>query len=140
MNPVDTVLEFLNRINSGDAEQVAGMLTEDHLFVDGLGRAVHGRENVRAAWRGYFGMCPDYRVSHHTILANNNRVAMFGEAGGTIVCGDGQLLVENRWSRPAAWLAAVEEGLIQEWRVYADNKPVYEILAKISTGTAAGER
>jgi hypothetical protein len=24
----------------------------------------------------------------------------------------------------------VEAGLVKEWRVYADNKPVYDILAK----------
>jgi hypothetical protein len=32
--------------------------------------------------------------------------------------------------RTAAWLAIVEDGLVKEWRVYADNKPVYDILAK----------
>jgi hypothetical protein len=29
-----------------------------------------------------------------------------------------------------AWRVAVHDGLIQEFRVYADNKPVYDILAK----------
>jgi hypothetical protein len=29
----------------------------------------------------------------------------------------------------AAWLAVVQKGLVKEWRVYADNKPVYDILA-----------
>jgi ketosteroid isomerase-like protein len=130
MNPVDTVLAFLERINSGDAERVAAMLTADHVFTDALGRAVHGRETMRAAWRGYYTMCPDYRVSHHTIFANGNHVAVFGEAGGTIAGSDGQLRPENQWSTPAAWLAVVEDGLVREWRVYADNKLVYEILAK----------
>ena len=32
--------------------------------------------------------------------------------------------------RVAAWLARVENGLLKEWRVYADNKPVYDILAR----------
>jgi ketosteroid isomerase-like protein len=130
MNPVDTVLAFLESINSGDADRVAGMLAENHLFIDGLGRAVHGRETMRAGWLGYYAMCPDYRVSHHTIFANGNRVAVFGEAGGTIASGDGQVCAENQWSTPAAWLAVVEDGLIREWRVFADNKPVYDILAK----------
>jgi ketosteroid isomerase-like protein len=48
MNPVDTVLAFLERINSSDSDRVAGMLAENHVFIDGLGRAVHGRENMRA--------------------------------------------------------------------------------------------
>jgi hypothetical protein len=25
----------------------------------------------------------------------------------------------------------VESGLVKEWRVYADNKPVYDIVAKL---------
>jgi len=27
-------------------------------------------------------------------------------------------------------MAVVQDGLVKEWRVYADNKPVYDILAK----------
>jgi ketosteroid isomerase-like protein len=130
MAPVDTVLAFLENINSGDADRVAGMLTENHLFIDGLGQAVQGRETMRAGWLGYYRMCPDYRISHHAIFASVNQVAVFGEAGGTIASGDGQLRSENQWSTPAAWLVVVKDGLIREWRVYADNKPVYDILAK----------
>jgi hypothetical protein len=108
------------------------MLSEDHVFVDGLGSAVHGRESMRAGWRAYYKMCPDYRVSSHSIFGDDNQVAAFGEAGGTIATGDGTLPAENRGSTPAAWLAIVENGLIREWRVYADTKPVYDILAKIA--------
>jgi hypothetical protein len=28
-------------------------------------------------------------------------------------------------------LAVVENGLVREWRVYADNKPVYDIIATL---------
>jgi hypothetical protein len=40
------------------------------------------------------------------------------------------LLPENEWSIPAAWRVGVEGGLIKKWQVCADNKPVYDILAK----------
>jgi hypothetical protein len=56
-------------------------------------------------------------------------VAVFGAAGGTI-SADGKLPAENKWRIPASWLAVVENGLVKEWRVYADNKPVYDILAR----------
>jgi ketosteroid isomerase-like protein len=131
MTQVETVLAFLDCINSGEADRVAAMLTEDHVFIDGLGRALHGRETTRAGWRAYYQMCPDYSISSHSIFTNDNQVAAFGVASGTIA-RNGELAAENRWSTPAAWLAAVENGLIREWRVYADNKPVYEILAKIA--------
>jgi len=74
-------------------------------------------------------MCPDYRVSHERILPDGNVVAVFGSAGGTIAMR-GELLAQNEWRTPAAWLAVVEGGLVKEWRVYADNKPVYDILAR----------
>jgi hypothetical protein len=83
---------------------------------------VAGRESMRKGWRGYFSMCPDYWVSHGDIFANGNVVATFGSAGGTIS--------GTKWETPAAWRAVVENGLVKEWRVYADNKPVYDILAR----------
>jgi ketosteroid isomerase-like protein len=129
MTPVETVLAFMERINQRNPDKLAELMTEDHVFADGLGRKVKGRDQMRAGWQGYYAMCPDYWISHEAILANGNQVAVFGEAGGTIA-RDGTLAPENRWRTPAAWLAIVENGLVKEWRVYADNKPVYDILAK----------
>jgi len=128
MAAVETVLEFMRRINQHDAERVAELLAEDHVFIDSLGQTVRGREKMRAGWRGYFAMCPDYWVSHEHVLADRNVVAVFGVAGGTIR--------GTVWRTPAAWLAVVEDGRLKEWRVYADNKPVYEILAKAKNAPA----
>jgi ketosteroid isomerase-like protein len=125
MNPSDTVLDFLSRITQRDPAKLAEAMTEDHVFIDSLGNSVHGREKVREGWRGYFGFCPDYWISHEEILPAGNTVAIFGAAGGTIA--------GTSWRTPAAWRAVVEDGLIKEWRVYADNKPVYDILAKIKS-------
>jgi uncharacterized protein (TIGR02246 family) len=129
MSPLETVLDFMNRINQRDADKLAALMTEDHTFVDSLGQTVQGRETMRAGWQGYFAFCPDYWISHEEILAAGNRVAVFGAAGGT-VAANGKLPAENKWSTPAAWLAVVENGIVKEWRVYADNKPVYDIMAK----------
>ena len=126
---VDVVLEFLNCINRHDADKLAECLSADHEFIDSLGHQVNGRENMRSGWRGYFAFCPDYWVSHERIFTSGQRVAIFGAAGGTIAA-DGQLPLENQWTISAAWLAVVENGLIRQWRVYADNKPVYDILAR----------
>ena len=129
MTPVETVLEFLNRINQRDADKLAELMTDDHRFVDSLGQTVRGREKMLAGWRGYYAFCPDYWVSHEEILSDGNRVAVFGEAGGTIAV-NGELASENEWRIPAAWRAVVENGMVKEWRVYADNKPAYDIVAK----------
>jgi ketosteroid isomerase-like protein len=126
---VATVLQFLERINQHNADKLAELMTEDHLFVDSLGQSVSGRENMRLGWRSYYAFCPDYWVSHEEIFPSTDRVAVFGAAGGTIAA-DGKLPPENKWRTSAAWLAIVDRGLVKQWRVYADNKPVYDIIAR----------
>ena len=133
MNPIATVLAFFDAINQHDIDKLAGLMTEDHVFIDALGTSHRGRETMRTGWRGYFAMCPDYRVSHEDIFCsdqhNDHVVAAFGSAGGTIRVNE-KTPPENKWRTPAAWRVVVRDGLIQEFRVYADNKPVYDILAK----------
>jgi ketosteroid isomerase-like protein len=129
MSPVETVLLFLDCINQRDVDKLAELMTEDHVFIDSLGQSVQGREKMRAGWRSYYALCPDYWVSHEEIFRNEDLVAVFGSAGGTIAA-NGKLPPENQWRTSAAWLALVEKGLVKQWRVYADNKPVYDIMAK----------
>ena len=60
MNPVETILQFLERINQHDADKLAELMTEDHVFIDSLGQSTRGREKMRTGWQGYFAFCPDY--------------------------------------------------------------------------------
>jgi ketosteroid isomerase-like protein len=129
MSSIETVLDFLDRINKRNADKLAELMTEDHEFIDSLGNTARGREKMREAWRGYYSFCPDYWATHEEMLANGNVVAVFGAAGGTIAT-NGKLPPENKWRTSAAWLAVVENNLVKKWQVYADNKPVYEIMAR----------
>jgi ketosteroid isomerase-like protein len=129
VSAVDTVLQFMECINQRDANKLAEYMTEDHVFIDSLGQSVSGREKVRSGWRGYFVFCPDYWLMHEEVFHSGKLVAVFGAAGGTIAA-DGKLPPENKWRVSAAWLATVDSGLVKKWRVYADNKPVYDILAR----------
>jgi ketosteroid isomerase-like protein len=133
MSAVEIALRFLELIGHHDADKLAELMTEDHVFVDSLGHVVRGREEMRQAWRGYYTFCPNYWVTHEQIFEHGSLVAIFGAAGGTI-SENGKLPPRNEWRTPAAWFAVVEGSLIKEWRVYADNKPVYDIAAK-SRGT-----
>jgi ketosteroid isomerase-like protein len=128
MEPVETVLLFMDRINQHDADKLVELVADDHEFVDSLGKSMRGRENALKGWRGYFAFCPDYWVTHEEVFAQAKQVAVVGAAGGTIAA-DGKLPTENKWRIPAAWLAVVNDGKIQKWQVFADNKPVYDILA-----------
>ena len=131
-NPVELVLQFLEKINQHDVDGLVSLMSEEHVLVDSLGNRFQGREKLRAGWQAYFKMCPDYTVSHEEIFTHENRVAAFGSAGGTIAA-KGELKPENRWRIPAAWMATVRNGQLAEWRVYADNKPVYEILNRLKS-------
>jgi ketosteroid isomerase-like protein len=125
--PVEVVLAFMDRINSRDVEGLCAWMTDDHVFVDGLGNRMQGREAMRKGWIAYFAWFPDYRVSHTEIFSDGSIVAAFGSAEGTYAV-NGKLPKENHWSVPAAWKAIVRGGLIAEWQVYADNQAVRKIM------------
>ena len=120
-NPGDVLKQWLAAINRQDAAALASLMAPDFLFVDALGNRVEGGQTMEAGWRGYFTMCPDYWLRTDHILTEQDTTLMIGEAGGTI---DGR-----PWRTPAAWKAVIRGGRVVEWRVFADNKPVYEILA-----------
>jgi ketosteroid isomerase-like protein len=114
-------------VNEADIDGLCAVMAEDHVFIDGLGNSVEGREKLRAGWKSYFAWFPDYRISHEEIFENHEVVAVFGSASGTYAV-DGKLPKENRWEIPAAWKAVVRNGLIAEWRVYCDNQPARKLL------------
>jgi len=126
-NPIDVVLAFMERINAADVDGLCALMTEDHVFVDGLGNRMQSREAMHKGWAGYFRMFPDYRVSHAEIFAHGDVVASFGTAEATYAV-NGKLAKENHWSVPAAWRAVVRDGLIAEWQVYADNQAARKIM------------
>lgn len=81
---------------------------------------------MEAGWRNYFSMCPDYCITLGKVLVERNSVVATGEAAGTIR--------GRSWRTPAAWQALIRGEQVVEWQVFADNKPVYEILASTTTG------
>jgi ketosteroid isomerase-like protein len=127
--PVEVVLAFIEKINARDVEGLCALMTESHVFIDALGARIEGREKMRAAWKGYYGLIPDYKVSHEEILQKGAAVAVFGTARGTFA-PEGKLEKKNFWEIPAAWMAVVREGRVAEWRVYADNQPVRKLMGE----------
>jgi ketosteroid isomerase-like protein len=111
--PAEVVLAFMDRINAADVDGIVALMTDDHVFVDGLGNRVAGKEKMRGGWNYYFSMFPDYRVSHEEILSEHDLVAVFGSASGTLAV-KGALPKANHWEAPAAWKAVVRDGKIAE--------------------------
>jgi ketosteroid isomerase-like protein len=124
--PLNTSAEimqhWLTAINSHDVSAITRLMAPDHVFVDSLGNRVNGTSAMEAGWRGYFAMCRDYWIRADYVMAEGDTMLLAGEAGGTI---DGA-----SWQIPAAWRGVIREGRVAEWQVFADNKPVYEILAR----------
>jgi len=126
--PVDTVLAFLEEVNARYRDGLCALMTDDHVFLVGLGHRMQGRESMRKGWAEYFRLFPDYRVSHTDIFSQGHVLAAFGSAEGTLAV-KGKLPKENHSSAPAAWRAVVRDGLITEWQVYADIQSARKIMA-----------
>ena len=109
-------------INGHDVSALTALMATDHVFVDSLGNRVRGARSMEAGWRGYFAMCPDYWIRADHVMTEGETMLVTGEAGGTI---DGE-----SWRIPAAWRVVIRDGSVVEWQVFADNKPVCEILVK----------
>jgi ketosteroid isomerase-like protein len=120
-------------INRQDVEELAELMTETHRFVDSLDNVVEGRERMRAAWKSYFGMVPDYTIAVEETFRDGPIVVLLGTAQGTYA-GGGQLTPENHWETPVALRAFVEGGKVAEWRVYADNEPMRRLMARVGQG------
>jgi ketosteroid isomerase-like protein len=125
--PEATVRRFIRRINAHDPEGLVRLCTPGHVFTDSLGSRLTGRAALLPAWQGYFSLFPNYRVRVARLFASGSIVAVFGSASGTLAGARDPSA--SSWSIPAAWRAVVRHGLLAQWQVFADNKPVYELLA-----------
>jgi len=127
-SPEDAAAYFVEAINAHDPRRILEMMTPDGEFVDSLGVAF-GTDVLLEAWAGYFKMVPDYVISVEDTLSRGERVVLLGTAAGTYA-PDGVLRTENRFRVHAAWRAIVRGGSIASWQVFADNKPVYDLMRR----------
>jgi ketosteroid isomerase-like protein len=125
--PSDIARRFVEAVNARSIGVLAGLLSEDHVFLDSADTRVIGRDANRQAWIAYFVMIPDYRISVDRVMESGDTVAMFGSAEGTFA-PDGKIRDSHRWQIPAAWRIRVVNDRIAELQVYADNEPVRVLM------------
>ena len=101
MTPTETALSFVGAINSGNADRLSELMTEDHTFIDSDGSEHSGREEMRLGWDQYFSMVPDFRIHVEHSSFRDDIVALFGFADGTFI-QNGALRADNHWVVPAA--------------------------------------
>jgi ketosteroid isomerase-like protein len=123
----DVVAEFVSRINAHDVAGLTALMTEDHQFIDSLGNRVRGREAMCGGWAGYLSVFPDYRLELDETYRLGDVTVMFGRASGSF---QGSGTVEDSFLAHICARATVRDGLVASWRIYADNKPVYEVLKR----------
>ena len=123
--PLEVAMDFIKRINSGDLNSLCELMTEGHIFQDALGKRIIGRETMRQGWTMYFKLVSNYQVHAVEFFQTGDRLAILGTASGRYTGGEAN---NNFWEVPAAWLAVVKDGLVAEWRVYADNQPLRKLM------------
>jgi ketosteroid isomerase-like protein len=124
---LDVVMEFIKRVNAGDAYSLSEVMTEDHIFQDALGKRFVGRDTMTEGWKQYLKLVPGYRIRADEFFQTDQSFAIFGSASGTYA-RNGSASKENFWEVPAAWHAVVRGDLVAEWRVYADNQPLRKLM------------
>lgn len=141
-SPVEVAQEFVRAINRQDAEGLAELMTPDHRFTDSLGHVAKGRDGMREGWKLYFQMIPDYHVDVEETLSQGSAVVMIGTAKGTYNKGvqdleamglpnlmkDSGSHAPQEWQTPIAVRALIEDGMVAEWRVFADNEPLRRLM------------
>lgn len=127
--PESVTNAFVRALNRQDLEGILARMSPSHRLVDSIGTIVEGLEKMRAGWAAYLKMVPDYTLAIEETYVTGPVVILLGMAQGTYT-RDGKLTSENSWQTPIALRAFVEDGLIAEWKVYADNEPMRRLMAK----------
>lgn len=125
-SPEEAAGFFVEAINAHDPRRILELMTPDGEFVDSLGVSF-GTDVLLEAWREYFRMVPDYAITVEELLSRGELVVLLGTAEGTYA-PDGVLRSDNRFRVHAAWRAVVRGGGLASWRVFADNKPLYDLM------------
>ena len=111
-SPEAIVTRFNACINARDADGLAELMTDDHVFIDSLEASVRGKAACLEAWRGFFEQFPDYANTFEELRANADQDTVV--VRGYSTCSDAAL------DGPALWRARVSDGKVAEWRVYDD--------------------
>lgn len=127
--PESVTNAFVRAVNRQDVEGMLALMSPTHRLVDSMSNVVEGLERMRAGWQAYFKTVPDYTLAIEETYASGPIVILLGMAQGTYT-QTGKLDPENHWKTPIALRAFVEDGLITEWRVFADNEPIRRLMGK----------
>jgi ketosteroid isomerase-like protein len=116
--PMEVTGAFISAINAGDLTALRALMTPDHTFTDARGASFTGADLMQKNWELFLQAFPKYWIHIDRGIADGNRIALFGEAGGKWRV-DGQILPES-WKTTAAWFAEIEADKVRRWTVFCD--------------------
>lgn len=123
----ESVLEFVERINAHDVDGILALMSEDYRFINSAGDTFRGKAFMRATWRAHFAQYPDFQIKVERVIADDDGVAVFGVAQGTLI-RDGQIFDENHWEIPSAFLGVARDGKMTHWQVFSDASIVFDLM------------
>jgi len=100
-------LQFNEKINQQDLEGLAGLMTDDHIFVDSDNNATTGKKTMLRGWKEFFKTYPDYKNTFTCVTNQDDIVVMVGYS----TCSHKSL------NGPNIWTAKIRGKRVSEWRV-----------------------
>jgi ketosteroid isomerase-like protein len=121
------VQDYIAAINEADVDRILSHISDDHIMIDSQDHKMTGKDNLRQAWIGYFGLFPDYKIEVNEILEKDSLICILGYASGTYknLKNDDN---SNFWKIPLALAAIIKDNHISQWQIYADNLVVIDII------------
>ena len=116
--PEDVVRAFVVAINVQDINALRALMTDDHTFTDARSNSFSGADKMRLGWQHFFHAYPAYQIDIEHSFTAGGSVALFGKAAGGWCVNE--VILPQRWTVSAAWLAEVEKEKIKHWTVFCD--------------------
>jgi ketosteroid isomerase-like protein len=123
------VNRFVKAINDHDITEIINLMSEDHIFIDGMDNKSVGKRGMTEAWKGYFELFPDYKIEISDITEDESVIGIFGYVNATYKNLINELN-SNFWRIPASWKVIVENSKIKHWQVYCDYSSLFKIIEK----------
>lgn len=115
--PVQVTLDFIEKINQGDADGLADLLALAHTVTDLAGDVEKDQEKLAAGWHEYLSTCPIYHIYIRQLFTKDNDVIVVGHTTGSHLNLPDE---EEFHSEGVFWAATVKEGRLSAWELYND--------------------
>ena len=117
-------IAFIDRINAGEVDGLARLMTEDHELLVFTEPPVAGREANAEAWNGYATAYPNYRIYIHETGRREGVVSILGHTTGSHL----GLPDEEEARETLIWQAEIRSGQVRRWRLVEDSAANRELL------------